>query len=79
MKQVKNRGNPAGIVRLCARIKGARNMNTLKTTQFKHINIGSSFYCNGSICIKKSTRTAWIDQGKILWFYFGQDESVKTF
>lgn len=51
-------------------------MGTLKITQFKHITTGSSFHCNGNICIKKSTRTAWIDQGKILWFYFGQDESV---
>ena len=52
-------------------------MKTPKTTQFKHITIGSIFYCNGNVCTKKSARTAWINQGKILWFYFGQDESVK--
>ena len=54
-------------------------MSTLKTTQFKHITIGSIFYCNGNRCTKKSNRTAWIDQGKVLWFYFEKDESVKTF
>lgn len=53
-------------------------MKYAKTTQFKHIAIGSSFHCNGNICTKKSTRTAWIDQGKVLWYYFGKDESVKT-
>ena len=51
-------------------------MKYAKTAQFGRLTIGSSFYCNGNFCIKKSARTAWIDQGKILWFYFGQDESV---
>lgn len=45
---------------------------------FKDLQVGTVFYCNGNTCIKKSTRTAWINTNKTLWFYFGQNESVKS-
>ena len=44
--------------------------------KFGELQIGDCFYCGGNWCIKKSTRTAWINRDKTLWFYFGQNESV---
>ena len=44
---------------------------------FSQIAIGEKFLCNGNLCTKKSTRTAYIDGSvKTLWFYFGKTESV---
>lgn len=43
--------------------------------QFKDLPVGAKFQCNGLYnCVKKSSRTAWINSN--LWFYFGQKESV---
>ena len=72
MKQAKNRVNLRGTVNNKGKISGA-----LKMKQFKYLAIGATFYCGGNTCTKKSTRTAWIDKGLTLWFYFGQDEYVK--
>ena len=47
-------------------------------TSFSSLPVGALFFCNGMTCIKKSTRTAWINTGKTLWFYFGLNESVKA-
>lgn len=45
--------------------------------KFSQIAIGEKFHCNGNLCTKKSTRTAYIDgPAKTLWFYFGKTESV---
>ena len=52
---------------------------------FKDISVGSSFRCNGNLCLKKSSRTAWLIYGaedtpfsapvtEGSWFYFGQKE-----
>ena len=44
---------------------------------FNDIPVGGRFVCNGNLCTKKSSRTAFIDgKAKILWFYFGLTESV---
>ena len=54
---------------------------------FKDLEIGESFYMNGTQWEKKSTRTAWLldkhginptryIKGK-LWFYFSNNEQVK--
>ena len=46
---------------------------------FKDLPVGAVFLCNGNTCTKKSTKTAYIDgETKRLWFYFGQNESVKA-
>lgn len=44
---------------------------------FSSLPVGAIFWCNGNTCIKKSSRTAWINVNKTLWFYFGKNESVK--
>ena len=42
---------------------------------FKQIRIGSMFYCNGNLCIKRSSRTALIKQYNRI-FYYGENEMV---
>jgi hypothetical protein len=49
----------------------------MKTT-FSALPVGTMFFCNGNICTKKSTRTAWINKNNTLWFYFGANESVRV-
>jgi len=52
---------------------------------FNQVPVGSVFRCNGNLCVKKSTRTAWLLFGaedtpfsapvtEGSWFYFGQQE-----
>jgi len=44
---------------------------------FSEIAIGASFYCNGNVCVKKSTRTALIVKyGRT--FYYAQNETVEA-
>ena len=47
-----------------------------KHVLFKDLAIGQSFSFSGlEFCIKKSSRTAYIDSEKTLWFYFGQKDN----
>jgi hypothetical protein len=49
---------------------------------FNQVPVGSAFRCNGNLCVKKSTRTAYLvfnnpknpfgDLTEGSWFYFGQ-------
>jgi hypothetical protein len=49
---------------------------------FKEVPVGKLFRCNGNLCYKKSTRTAYLvfnnpknpfgDLTEGSWFYFGQ-------
>ena len=43
---------------------------------FKDIKVGTSFVCNGTVYVKRSSRTAgW---SKDRWFYFGQNEVISS-
>jgi len=43
-------------------------MKTPSWTKFKDVAVCERFNCNGMQCIKKSSRTAWIDLNKKQWF-----------
>jgi len=43
---------------------------------FKDVMLGDTFFYNGTLFRKKSSRTAWVS-GLERWFYFGLTESVQ--
>ena len=47
-----------------------------KHVLFKDLATGQNFsYSSFEFCIKKSSRTAYIDKDKSRWFYFGQRDN----
>lgn len=46
-----------------------------KRVNFCDVKIGEEFSFSGiEYCTKKSSRTAYINKEKTLWFYFGKNE-----
>ena len=45
----------------------------MRTTLFKHVPVGSTFTCNGNVCIKRSSRTALL-VAYDRWFYFSASD-----
>lgn len=47
----------------------------MENSEFNEVALGDTFYFNGTLYRKKSSRTAWLS-GSALWFYFGMTERV---